>query len=217
MNPGTEAAALVPEPPPAALETFGPKIGTARRYVELLAGPGVQRGLIGPRELPRLWDRHVLNCAAVASLVPSPATLVDVGSGAGLPGVVLAILLPEVSVTLLDRMGRRAAFLRECVADLHLPNAVVVQAQASEAAGRICADVATARAVAPLAVLAPMALALVRPGGMLLAIKGAGAAAEVTAARPVLRRLGVREVTVARAGGGKVDAAATVVRLVAGS
>ena len=212
---GTDGAA--PEPPPAAAEVFGPALPAARRYGDLLAGPGVERGLIGPREVPRLWSRHLLNCAAIAGLVPHPATLIDVGSGAGLPGVVLAVLLPDVSVTLLERMGRRADFLRECVAALGLANATVVQAQASEMAGKLTADVVTARAVAPLATLAPMTLRLTRPGGLVLAIKGTGAAAEVAAARPVLRRLRVREVGVIAAGGGKVDPAATVVRLVAGT
>ncbi|MGE5132134.1 MAG: 16S rRNA (guanine(527)-N(7))-methyltransferase RsmG [Gemmatimonadota bacterium] len=211
-----EPAATVPDPPPAARELFGPAIGAAERYVRLLAGPGVARGLLGPREVPRLWDRHVLNCAAVAELVPPRCTLIDIGSGAGLPGLVLAILLPGVTVTLLERMGRRAAFLRECVAELGLANATVLQAQAGEVVGKLAADVVTARAVAPLSALAPMALPLARPGGLVLAIKGAGAAAEVTAARPVLRRLRVREVTVVSAGDGKVDPAATVVRLVAG-
>jgi 16S rRNA (guanine527-N7)-methyltransferase len=209
-------AGAIPDPPPAAREMFGPVLPAAERYARLLAGPGVERGLIGPREVPRLWERHLLNCAAIAGLVPRPATLADLGSGAGLPGIVLAMLLPEVTVTLLERMGRRAGFLRECVSELGLGNARVIQAQAAEVAGRISADVVTARAVAPLVTLAPMALALLRPGGQLLAIKGAGAEAEVSEARAVLQRLRVREVAVVSAGDGKVDPAATVVRLVAG-
>jgi 16S rRNA (guanine527-N7)-methyltransferase len=215
VTPATVTGA-VPGPPGAAREVFGPALGTACRYVELLAGAGVERGLLGPREVPRLWARHVLNSAAVASLVPRQGTLVDLGSGAGLPGIVLAILLPGVSVTLLERMGRRAAFLRECVAELSLRNAEVVQAQAAEVTGKITADVVTARAVAPLVTLAPMMLGLLRPGGLALAVKGQGADAEVAAASRVLRRLRVAEVTVVRAGGGKVDPAATVVRMVAG-
>jgi 16S rRNA (guanine527-N7)-methyltransferase len=207
---------VIPGPPPAAREMFGSVLGTAECYARLLAGPGVERGLIGPREIPRLWERHLLNCAAIAGLVPRPATLVDLGSGAGLPGIVLAMLLPEVTVTLLERMGRRAGFLRECVSELGLGNTCVIQAQATEVAGRISADVVTARAVAPLVTLAPMALALLRPGGQLLAIKGAGAGAEVSEARVTLQRLRVREVAVVSAGDGKVDPAATVVRLVAG-
>jgi 16S rRNA (guanine527-N7)-methyltransferase len=182
----------------------------------MLADAGVAQGLLGPREVPRLWGRHVLNCAAVAELVPRPATLVDLGSGAGLPGVVLALLLPDVEVTLLERMERRAAFLQDCVRVLGLPNATVRCARAEDLAGRFLADVVTARAVAPMDRLAGMALSLVRPGGLVLAIKGTEALREVAKARPELHRLGVRDATVLRVGGGKVDPAATVVRLIAG-
>ena len=182
----------------------------------MLAGAGVERGLIGPREVPRLWTRHLLNCAAIADLVPRPSALVDLGSGAGLPGIVLALLLPDVEVTLLERMERRALFLDECLEELDLPNARVCRGSAEELAGKLAADVVTARAVAPLDRLAGLAAGLVRPGGLILAIKGATAADEVAAARPVLRRLGIQEVSVLTAGDGKVDRAATVVRLIAG-
>jgi 16S rRNA (guanine527-N7)-methyltransferase len=195
---------------------FGTALPLAERYVQMLAGPGVTRGLLGPREVPRLWTRHVLNCAAVADLVPRPATLMDLGSGAGLPGIVLALLLPDVQVTLLERMERRSLFLDECVQELGLRNAQVYRATAEEVAGKLAADVVTARAVAPLDRLAGLAAGLVRPGGLILAVKGAAAEEEVAQARPVLRRLGMREVAVVRAGDGKVDRAATVVRMVAG-
>lgn len=195
---------------------FAAALPAAERYARMLAGPGVARGLIGPREVPRLWSRHLLNCAAIAELVPRPSTLTDLGSGAGLPGIVLALLLPDVEVTLLERMERRAAFLSECITELGLGNTRVCRATAEELAAKMTADVVTARAVAPLDRLAVLAVGLTRPGGLILAIKGAGAADEVTAARPVLRRLGIREVSVLSAGGGKVDRAATVVRLVAG-
>jgi 16S rRNA (guanine527-N7)-methyltransferase len=188
----------------------------AERYAQLLAGAGVTRGLLGPREVPRLWTRHLLNSAAIADLVPRPATLIDLGSGAGLPGIVLALLLPDVTVTLLERMQRRSIFLTECVEELGLSNARVCQATAEELAGKIAVDVVTARAVAPLDRLAGLAAGLVRPGGLILAIKGATAGEEVARARPVLRRLGMRDVAVVHAGEGKVDRAATVVRLVAG-
>jgi 16S rRNA (guanine527-N7)-methyltransferase len=195
---------------------FGAALPAAEQYARLLAGPGVIRGLLGPREVPRLWSRHLLNCAAIVDLVPRPATLVDLGSGAGLPGIVLALLLPDVEVTLLERMERRAAFLGECVAELNLGNARVCRATAEDVAGKMAADVVTARAVAPLERLAALAAGVARPGGLILAIKGAAAEEEVTRARPVLRRLGVRDVNVVRAGGGKVDRAATVVRMIAG-
>jgi 16S rRNA (guanine527-N7)-methyltransferase len=207
--------AVVPDPPAEAVSVFGAALPAAEQYVQMLAGPGVAWGLLGPREVPRLWTRHVLNCAALTDLVPSPSTLVDLGSGAGLPGIVLALLLPDVQVTLLERMERRAKFLTQCVADLRLGNASVLRASAEEVAGRVNADVVTARAVAPLDRLAGLAAVLVRPGGLILAIKGATADQEVAGARPVLRRLGMREVAVVRVGDGKVDRAATVVRLIA--
>ncbi len=205
-----------PPIPEVAREIFGPAAPKAESYAALLAGPGVERGLIGPNEIPRVWERHLLNCAVVASLVPDPCALVDLGSGAGLPGIVLALLLPDTTVTLLEPMARRAAFLEECVSDLGVDNAQVLRAGAEEAAGALTADVVTARAVAPLNRLAGMAVRLVRPGGIVLAIKGARAAQEVEAAREALNRLGVQRVEVLLAGSGKVDPAATVIRLTAG-
>jgi 16S rRNA (guanine527-N7)-methyltransferase len=163
-----------------------------------------------------LWERHLLNSAAVARLVPVPCSLVDLGSGAGLPGIVLALLLPDADVTLLEPTLRRTIFLEECVADLGLGNAKIWRARAEQAAGTLAADVVTARAVAPLDQLAALALGLLKPGGIVLAVKGAKAKAEVRAASEALRRLGVRDVQVLVAGGGKVDPAATVVRLTAG-
>ncbi|HEY5987630.1 MAG TPA: 16S rRNA (guanine(527)-N(7))-methyltransferase RsmG [Streptosporangiaceae bacterium] len=199
--------------PAAARAVFGPVIEGAEAYARLLAGPAVERGLIGPHEVPRLWERHLLNSAAVAELVPRPGSLVDLGSGAGLPGIVLALLLPDVEVTLLEPMLRRVVFLDECVKLLNLENARTQRGRAEEFAGRLSADVVTARAVAPLDRLAAMAVRLVRPGGVVLAIKGAKAVEEVTTARTALRGLGVREVDVLRVGSGKVDPAVTVVRL----
>ena len=205
-----------PPMPASAREVFGDAAAKAERYAELLAGPGVERGLIGPNEVPRLWERHLLNSAAVARLVPVPCSLVDLGSGAGLPGIVLALLLPDADVTLLEPTLRRTIFLEECVADLGVGNAKIWRARAEQAAGTLAADVVTARAVAPLDQLAALALGLLKPGGIVLAVKGAKAKAEVRAASEALRRLGVRDVQVLVAGGGKVDPAATVVRLTAG-
>jgi 16S rRNA (guanine527-N7)-methyltransferase len=195
---------------------FGPALGLAERYAELLAGPGVERGLIGPRETARLWDRHLINCAAVAELVPPGSSLIDLGSGAGLPGVVLAMLLPDSHVVLLEPLARRAAFLEECVRALDLGNAEVRRGRAEEADGQLTADVVTARAVAPMQRLAALALPLVRPGGLVLAIKGAAAEEELAQAAPVLRRLGVQDAAVVVAGRGKVSPPPTVVRLTAG-
>jgi len=201
-------------PPEVAAEVFGSALEGAQAFAGMLATRGVEHGLIGPHEVLRLWDRHLLNCAVVAELIDSkPATLVDIGSGAGLPGIVLALLRPELSVILLEPMERRCRFLTDCVAELGLTNARVLRARAQDAVLR--ADVATARAVAPLDRLAELAVGLVRPGGMVLAIKGQTAADELKKARPVLKRLGVRSAEVVRAGQGKVVPAATVVRFFA--
>jgi 16S rRNA (guanine527-N7)-methyltransferase len=200
-----------------AADVFGDALEQARQYAELLATDGVTRGLIGPRETERLWDRHLLNCAVVAELLPEHGVLVDIGSGAGLPGVVLAMLRPSLEVILLEPLLRRAVFLEECVAELGLSNATVVRARAEEkAATYIKADIATARAVAPLDRLVGWAARLLRPGGELLAIKGQSAAAEIEAAQGVLSRLGVRSAEVLEAGHGRVISATTVVRVVMG-
>ena len=207
----------LPLPSAEAIAEFGDSLAKAQRYVELLATDGVTRGLIGPRETARLWDRHLLNCALVAELVPDQGELVDIGSGAGLPGVVLAMLRPRLHVVLLEPLLRRSVFLEECVSALDLPNATVVRARAEEkAASRISADVATARAVAPLDRLVGWAAGLLRPGGELLAIKGQSAAAELEAAGPVLSGLGVRSAEVLQAGHGRVVSATTIVRVVMG-
>jgi 16S rRNA (guanine527-N7)-methyltransferase len=204
-------------PSAEAIAEFGDSLAKAQRFVELLATDGVTRGLIGPRETARLWDRHLLNCALVAELVPDQGELVDIGSGAGLPGVVLAMLRPRLHVVLLEPLLRRSVFLEECVSALDLPNATVLRARAEEkAASRISADVATARAVAPLDRLVGWAAGLLRPGGQLLAIKGQSAAAELEAAGPVLSALGVRSAEVLRAGHGRVVSATTIVRVVMG-
>ena len=158
------AGALVPPTPPQAERLFGPATVAAEHYARLLAGPAVARGLIGPHEVPRLWERHLLNSAAVAELVPRPCSLVDLGSGAGLPGIVLALLLPDVAVTLLEPMLRRVRFLEECVADLGLANAQVCRGRAEDLAGQLAADVVTARAVAPLDRLGVRSVDVVRAG-----------------------------------------------------
>ena len=151
-----------------------PRLALARRYAAHLVGSGVERGLLGPREAPRVWERHVLNCAVVAELLPDGARTVDIGSGAGLPGIPLALARPDLSVVLVEPLARRVDWLREVVEDLELP-VTVERGRAEEAGVRARwegADVVTARAVAPLARLAGWALPLLRPGGVLLALKG---------------------------------------------
>jgi 16S rRNA (guanine527-N7)-methyltransferase len=195
---------------------FGDALTTAERYAEFLAGPGVERGLIGPREVERLWDRHLLNCAVMQEAIPPKSSVIDLGSGAGLPGIVLAIVRPDLVVTLLEPLLRRTVFLRECVDMLGLPGVEVCRMRAEEVAGELAADIVVARAVAPLDRLARWALPLLRPGGELLALKGERAAMELSEAEPVLREFGVRKAEVLYAGRGRVDPPATIVRVVAG-
>jgi len=187
----------------------------ARAYAELLVGAGVERGLIGPGEAGRIWDRHLLNCAVLAELIPVRCKLADLGSGAGLPGLVLAMLLPSADVVLVEPMARRTTFLLECVSALGLGNVEVKRGRAEDYVGCLEADVVTARAVAGLGRLAVMAAGLARPGGLVLAMKGATAARELSEARPVLDRLGATDVEVVQAGsgvGGLASGRATVVR-----
>ncbi|WP_017539609.1 16S rRNA (guanine(527)-N(7))-methyltransferase RsmG [Nocardiopsis halophila] len=199
-------------PPETAVALFGDRAETAARFADLLAGAGVERGLIGPREVPRLWDRHILNCAVVEELVPQDADLVDVGSGAGLPGVVLGILRPDISVVLLEPLLRRTVFLREVVQTLELENVRVLRGRAEDQKG-LKADIVTARAVAPLTRLAGWALPLLRKNGSLLALKGEQAESELESARGELSALRPCAADVIRVGSGKVDPATTVVRV----
>jgi 16S rRNA (guanine527-N7)-methyltransferase len=163
----------LPAPPELAETLFGDRLSLAVRYAERLAGDGVDWGLIGPRESGRLWERHLLNCVAVAALVPPGSLVVDVGSGAGLPGIVLAIARPDLRIALVEPMLRRAAFLQSVVTDLQLGGVEIFHARAEEVVkGGPAADVVTARAVAKVERLAALAAPLLRPGGELLAIKG---------------------------------------------
>lgn len=188
------------EPPDAAHGLFGEHLPQARQYAHLLATEGARRGLIGPREAPRLWERHLVNCAGLAALIPAGAQVCDVGSGAGLPGLVLAIARPDLSVTLVEPLLRRTAFLEEAVRELGLSRVEVVRARAEDLDERHRFSVVTARAVAPLDRLLPWVWPLVDRRGVLLAMKGASAHAEVEASRQVLRRLGLAEPEVVELG-----------------
>ncbi|MGH3413413.1 MAG: 16S rRNA (guanine(527)-N(7))-methyltransferase RsmG [Marmoricola sp.] len=192
---------------------FGPRLGLAERYAALLADRGTVRGLIGPREAPRLWQRHLLNCAALAEVIPEEATLADVGSGAGLPGLVLALCRPDLSVTLVEPLLRRTRFLEEVVVELGLPQVEVRRARAEQLHGRERFGVVTARAVAPLDRLARWCLPLVEPGGALLAMKGSSAEAELERAGSVLDRLGAGPRSVLRLGHDVAESPVTVVRI----
>jgi 16S rRNA (guanine527-N7)-methyltransferase len=212
---GTARGRSVAATPAEAVERFGPAASQLHRYAEMLATEGVLRGLIGPREVSRMWDRHILNSAALLPLLPGPRRIADVGSGAGLPGLVIGILRPDLSVTLVEPLLRRVNFLTECVDQLQLANCYVLRSRAEEATD-LSVDSVVARAVAPLDRLAKICLPLLEPGGELLALKGAGAAAELRAAEPGLRGLGALSWSVVRLRPPFAVAEATVVKVVAG-
>lgn len=183
-------------------------------YQQLLATAGVDRGLIGPREVDRLWERHILNCAVVAPLVPRGTSVIDIGSGAGLPGLVWAIIRADVRVILLEPLLRRSVFLTEAVAHLGLSDRVeVVRGRAEDSSIQTQAPITTARAVAPLSRLVRWALPLTQPGGELLALKGASAEAEIHEAAGELKRWGGRDVEIVEFGHGIVDPPTRVVRV----
>lgn len=212
-----EAAAELPAPPEQAQAVFGERFADAVRYAELLADAGVRRGLIGPREVPRLWERHLLNCAVLSEVIPQDMTVCDVGSGAGLPGIPLALARPDLQITLLEPLLRRTTFLDEVVKLLALSNVTVVRGRAEEMVGKLPAvDVVTARAVAPLERLAGWGLPLLRPHGEMAVLKGDTAEEELKAARAALGRLGAVESSVVQVGEGVVDPLSTVVRVVVG-
>ena len=165
------------------------RLPLAARYAELLATAGVERGLIGPREAPRLWDRHLLNCALLAQAIPPGATVADLGSGAGLPGVVLAIARPDLRITLVEPLERRTAFLHEVVAELDLGDVEVLRGRAEALHGVRRFDVVTSRALAPLDRLLTWSMPLVAPEGAMVAMKGRSLEDEIEAARATLRRL----------------------------
>lgn len=190
------------------------------RYVDMLTSIGVERGLLGPREAPRIWSRHILNCVVVACELPAGAAVCDIGSGAGLPGVVWALARPDCAVTLVEPLLRRATFLSEVVDRLGLARVEVRRQRAEDlasppAAGGLAGrfDVVTARAVTALPRLLDLALPLLRPGGRLLALKGASAADEVAEAAAALARWRVASVDVVAFGAGIVEPATTVVRI----
>ena len=179
---------------------FSRALPMAERFADLLAGEATVRGLIGPREVPRLWERHLLNCAVITEVMPTGSTVCDVGSGAGLPGIALAIRRPDLQVTLLEPLLRRTAFLDLAVSTMELSNVHVHRGRAEELprerdwAGGF--DVVTSRAVAPMDRLARWSLPLVRPGGLMVAMKGSSATEELQAARREISRLGGSSPTV---------------------
>jgi 16S rRNA (guanine527-N7)-methyltransferase len=211
-SPGREERDLLVEQ--ALLSRYPEAAAGVGAYVDLLATAGVVRGLIGPRETGRLWSRHVANCAVLEELVANGARVADVGSGAGLPGLPLALVRPDLHVVLVEPLLRRATFLSEAVEELGLTDRVeVLRGRAEDQAG-LGVDVVTARAVAPLDRLAGWTLPLVRVDGVLLALKGDTAAEEVLASQQALEKVGGGHAEVLTCGTGVVEPVTTVVRVV---
>ncbi|TFC91093.1 16S rRNA (guanine(527)-N(7))-methyltransferase RsmG [Cryobacterium sp. TMT3-29-2] len=197
--------------PAVAAELFGDRIDVARAFVGNLAAQGEDLGLIGPLELPRLWSRHILNCAIVAPLL-RPGLVGDVGSGAGLPGLVLAITRPDVTFVLIEPMERRVAWLTGQVAALGLTNATVLRARAEDVRLPNRLDQVTARAVSAFRTLIPLTAPLLKPGGELVLMKGAGAPAEVEAAAKAIRKFRLNNVQVITLGEGVLNDVTRVIR-----
>jgi 16S rRNA (guanine527-N7)-methyltransferase len=180
------------------------------RFAHWLSGAGVERGFLGPREVDRIWDRHIANCAVVEELIPANSKVFDIGSGAGLPGLVLAIVRPDITIGLIEPLMRRSEFLKEVVADLGITDQVtVIRGRAEELKGQT-APVVTARAVAPLGKLLTWSLPLTSKGGVILAMKGSSAATEITDAKQILNG---RKAEIVLCGEGVVDPQTTVVRV----
>lgn len=203
----------VSAPPEVAGTLFAERLEQAERYAGILAGDGVERGLIGPREVDRLWDRHILNSAAVAELIAQGLRVADIGSGAGLPGIPLALARPDLHITLIEPLLRRSEFLREVVQELDL-EVTVVRGRAEEPGVRQQVgetDVVVSRAVAALDKLTRWSMPLLRIDGHMLAMKGERAEEEIRNHRRVMASLGAADVRVMRCGANYLDPPVTVV------
>lgn len=203
------------ETPPLVEELFPRAVDRLAAYADLLATEGTLRGLIGPREVPRLWDRHLLNCAVLERLIPEESTVADIGTGAGLPGIVLALVRPDLQVALVEPLLRRTTFLQEAVEMLGCNNAEVVRSRAEDLPAASY-DVVTSRAVAPLGKLAAWCLPLVVEGGLMLAMKGASVEEELAASERELQALGAEEWHIHELGVDELAQPTTVVSIVAG-
>jgi len=202
-----------PLAPSEAVGVFSHALPLAERYADLLAREGVLRGLIGPREVPRLWERHLLNCALLGRAIGEGLDVCDIGSGAGLPGLVLALSRPDLQVTLVEPLLRRTTFLEEAVSELGLENVEVVRARAEELHGNRDFAVVTSRAVAPLERLLGWSMPLVRQGGELVAMKGSSVHEEIEASVGALKKYGAGAVSVEELGAGVVERPTIVIRV----
>lgn len=191
--------------PSAAHRVFGDELPKAEAFAHALADTGVSHGLIGPREVPRLWDRHILNCAVIHDAFPEGASVIDVGSGAGLPGVAVAIARPDLDLHLIEPMLRRTAWLSRVIADLGLANCTVHRGRAEELHGRLRAPFVTARAVARIDKLARWTFPLLGSAGTLVAMKGRSAMEELEAERALLTRLGMVGAVLTEHGAGVLE------------
>jgi 16S rRNA (guanine527-N7)-methyltransferase len=199
--------------PGVAATLFGSRLDRAQRYAEILAGAGVERGLLGPREVDRLWDRHILNSAAIAELLETGERVADIGSGAGLPGIPLALARPDLLVTLIEPLLRRSEFLREVVDELGL-DMTIVRGRAEDLSVRQQVgemDAVVSRAVASLDKLTKWSMPLLRLDGRMAAIKGERAEQEIREHRRVMASLGAVDVRVMRCGADYLDPPATAV------
>jgi 16S rRNA (guanine527-N7)-methyltransferase len=216
---GALGAADPPSTPPAAAAVFGDRLELAEHFVAILADTGISHGLIGPRETPRLWDRHVLNCAVIQEAIPrreETQQVIDVGSGAGLPGLAVAVARPDLDLHLVEPLARRTGWLSGTVAQLGLTNVTVHTARAEALWDRLHAPWVTARAVSRIVQLAEWTLPLLDAGGSLLALKGSRAADELSESRTALMRLGVVDAGVDEYGAGVLGEPTIVLRCTIG-
>lgn len=201
----------------AAEVIYGDRIGIAERFVEHLVTTGIEWGLLGPREIPIMWERHVLNCAVVHELIPKGALVADVGSGAGLPGIALAIARSDVQFVLIEPLERRVDWLDMVIEDLELENVDVVRGRSEQVFDTVDVDIVTARAVSAMKSLVPMTVPLLHGQGHLLAIKGRSAATEIEKADKVLRKFKTKDSEVVTVGDELLEVPTTVARLTYGS
>ena len=179
---------MVESAPDGGGEHFGSAWDQLNQFADMIVREGEKRGLVGPRELDRLWTRHILNSSAVLDFVPEAGSVIDVGSGAGFPGLVVAICRPKCSVTLVDSMERRCTWLEDAVDELGMQNTQVLHGRSENLIGHVSADIVTARAVARLRKLLGWTMPLLSSGGSLLALKGVSVDEEIDEAIPELRR-----------------------------